>query len=245
MNDIIPKKTAKVKTQIDGARCRTPFPHVVLKLPESIHTYGVKSDREAVYLQYPPELTGKMREAGLLDTPRIFPVAVTIEVRSLLLKLREELDNLPVSGTADRIDLFALLLWEELLKQDAGGEKNLREMAGKIDRIATFFHLHFADDFDLDRLLRNNGLSRRTFLRYWQRFHRTPPAEYVKELKLRHAKMLLEESPLSIYEIARKVNFRHSNYLCRVFRERFGVTPLQFRSNVKVERNPSGTAGRP
>ncbi|MBS1371360.1 MAG: AraC family transcriptional regulator [Lentisphaeria bacterium] len=29
--------------------------------------------------------------------------------------------------------------------------------------------------------------------------------------------------------IARKANFPHTYYMCRLFRERFGLTPLQYR----------------
>ena len=32
------------------------FVDVVLKLPDSVHSYEVEGKREAVYLQYPPEL---------------------------------------------------------------------------------------------------------------------------------------------------------------------------------------------
>ena len=77
--------------EIDGKLYRTPYPHVVLKLPDSVHSYEVEGKREAVYLQYPPELEHAMREAGLFNTPRIWRVDVTPEIRSQLTRLNERL----------------------------------------------------------------------------------------------------------------------------------------------------------
>lgn len=214
---------------IDGIRYTTPFPHVVLKLPDSVHSYAIHTDREAVYVQYPPELEQAMRETGLFGKPRIWQVSLTPELHSLLRKLRENLDCLLEPGVIDRIDQLCLQLALELVGQDVRQEGLPPEIQQKIDRIASYFHLHFAEDFDLEKLLRNNGLSRRSFQRHWKKLHRLPPSEYLRQLKLQHVKMLLAESPLPVYQIARKANFPHTYYMCRLFRERFGLTPLQYR----------------
>ncbi len=217
------------RDELDGVSYVTPFPHVLLKLPHSEHVYEVETEREAVYVQYSPELEAAMRKAGLFEMPRIWPVRLTPEIRSLLQKIRDDIDRLLEPGVIDQIDLLAMQLVQELIGQDSRRDEVPRELRQKIDRIATYFHLHFAEDFDLDKLLRSHGLSRRTFQRYWVKFHELPPTEYLRELKLQHVRTQLAESSLPVHAIAREANFRYSYYMCRLFRERFGMTPLQYR----------------
>lgn len=226
---------------IDGVAYRTPFPHVVLKLPDSIHTYDVETGREAVYLQYPPEQEEALRKAGLLDKPRIWPVCITPEIRTQLHRLRELLDRLLEPGAIDRIDLAAMELFEMLVEQDGERGALSGELEARIGRIATYFHLHFTEEIDMERLLKENSFSRRNFFRCWSRLHESGPAEYIRELRLNHAAGLLAETTLPIDEIARRVNFCNSSYLIRLFRARFGTTPLRYRTAAQTRRPP----GRP
>ena len=223
---------------IDGAVYRTPFPHVVLKLPDSIHTYGVETGREAVYLQYPPEQEEALRKAGLLDKPRIWPVCITPEIRTQLHRLRELLDRLLEPGAIDRIDLAAMELFEMLVEQDGERGALSGELEARIGRIATYFHLHFTEEIDMERLLKENSFSRRSFFRCWSRLHESGPAEYIRELRLNHAAGLLAETTLPVDEIARRVNFCNSSYLIRLFRARFGTTPLRYRTAAQ-KRQPT------
>lgn len=214
---------------IDGQEFHTPFPHVILKLPGSAHTYAIKTEREAVYLQYPSELLNAMREAGLLNTPRIWQVSITREIREILFRLRRLLYHVLEPGVIDRIDLTAMELFELLIEQDSQHNRISNEMKEKITEIASFFLLNFMNDIDLERLLRENGLSRRSFFRYWKKFHQIGPAEYIRDLRLRHAATLLVETSFDVAEIARMVKLGNSSYLSKLFRNHFGATPLQYR----------------
>ncbi|MBI2438351.1 MAG: helix-turn-helix transcriptional regulator [Lentisphaerae bacterium] len=52
-----------------------------------------------------------------------------------------------------------------------------------------------------------------------------PPARYLREVRLDHAKRLLEESTLNVAEVAAAVGLSDANYFTRVFRKRFGQCP--------------------
>ena len=104
--------------EIDGTVYRTPFPHVVLKLPGSVHSYEIDSPREAVYLQYAPELEGAMRSAELLNTPRVWQVVLTPEIYTQIYNLHRMLRNPANPGVIEQIDLAAMSLFEHLIVQD-------------------------------------------------------------------------------------------------------------------------------
>lgn len=215
--------------EIDGTVYRTPFPHVFLKLPGSVHSYEIDSPREAVYLQYAPELEGAMRSAKLLNTPRVWQVVLTPEIYTQIYNLHRMLQNPANPGVIEQIDLAAMSLFEHLIVQDPVRNPLPEEIAERIGRITTCFHLHFMEEIDLDELILRNGFSRRTFFRYWKKTHSRGPANYLCELRIRHAAELLLETALPVSEIAQKVNLKNIFYFSRQFRRFYGMTPMEYR----------------
>lgn len=62
------------------------------------------------------------------------------------------------------------------------------------------------------------------------------PGDYLLRRRLEEACRLLKSSPtLSIEAIGKRVGFSHGNYLARVFRRTFGVTPGVWREKVTVQ----------
>lgn len=65
-------------------------------------------------------------------------------------------------------------------------------------------------------------------------------SDYVRNAKIKRARMLLQYTDLSITEIADRLAFNSANYLIRVFKEREGCTPAAFREKLQTERLPAG-----
>src|SRR5438105_15918929 len=66
------------------------------------------------------------------------------------------------------------------------------------------------------------------------RFHRITGrllSHFLKEKRLEKAARLLKAGNLRISQIARRCGFDSENYFRQQFRERFGMSPRQFRSN--------------
>lgn len=55
--------------------------------------------------------------------------------------------------------------------------------------------------------------------------------EYINELRLRKAILLLKDSTLSITEIALLCSFNDANYFSRVFKNNIKMSPYQVRKN--------------
>jgi AraC-like DNA-binding protein len=217
---------------IDGITYKTPFPHVVLKSPNASHTYCIDKPRDAVYLMYESSGEDEMREAGLLDPPCCWQVRLTPEIHGLLIKMRELVDRLMENTVIDKLDLLGMQLFEALLEQRETQSEVPRDLERRIQRVASYFHLNFKEDPDLNDLLKRNGLSRRTFFRYWKIFYDLTPAQYLKDLRLQHARVLLTETASPVREIAAELNFNDSTYFCRAFHRHFGITPLQYRKQA-------------
>ena len=219
---------------IDGKEYRTPYPHVIMKLPECVHSYKIRAPRDAVYFQYSPELEEDMRKASLLAPPLCWQVKMTPGIITLVNKMKELAVNSHEEYVADWIDMAALQIIEKLISQRKQKDSHPQYIETGIRRIASYFNLNFTKEINMGKLLSANGFSQRNFFRHWKKFYNVTPAEYVKELKLQYARTLLEETNRPVFEIAYELNYQNSYYLCRLFKKRFGTTPHQYRKKRDI-----------
>ncbi len=85
----------------------------------------------------------------------------------------------------------------------------------------------------LPRMVELSGRSREHLARALKSQYGVTPREYLLELKLRHATLLLAESGLSILEAATRAGFQNMAYFRKCFRARFGITPHLYRKRYK------------
>ncbi len=57
--------------------------------------------------------------------------------------------------------------------------------------------------------------------------------DYLTDVRLQHAQILLATTSLSISEIATKLGLSNGNYLCTLFKKKYGVAPTEYRREVK------------
>ncbi len=92
-----------------------------------------------------------------------------------------------------------------------------------------YMHNHLQDDFSVDRLADQTGLSGRQLVRRFQKaLHRSVTEELLRQ-RLEETKHLLRSTNIRIIDIAPKVGFHSTAYLHRTFRRAFGQTPEQYR----------------
>ena len=83
---------------------------------------------------------------------------------------------------------------------------------------------HFNEKLTLELLARRSGMSRNQFLRKFHQEFDTSPIQYLLELRMRHACALLEESDLTIDQIAAATGFCDSNYFLKLYKRKFGIS---------------------
>jgi AraC-like DNA-binding protein len=69
------------------------------------------------------------------------------------------------------------------------------------------------------------------------RFHRVTGrllSHFLKEKRLAKAARLLKDGNMRVSQIARRCGFDSENYFRQQFRERFGMSPRQFRTNGRL-----------
>lgn len=81
---------------------------------------------------------------------------------------------------------------------------------------------------------RNLGYTPEALIRLFKKYIGVTPGCYLQNQRLTEVCELLRESKLSIKEIAQVCAFESQNYLGRIFKQTFGVTPVQYRNNPNL-----------
>ncbi|MDR1645271.1 MAG: response regulator [Tannerellaceae bacterium] len=85
-------------------------------------------------------------------------------------------------------------------------------------------------DFSVGELSRELGMSRVHLYKKLSSLAGKTPIEFIRILRLKRAAQLLEESNLTISEIAYEVGFNNPRYFRKYFKEEFGILPSQYGS---------------
>lgn len=93
----------------------------------------------------------------------------------------------------------------------------------------------------MDALSHRASLSTRQVERLFARHLSTSPAKYYRSLQLERARILIEDTNLTVSEIAVASGFSSQSRFARVFRQEYGVTPTRMRA-VKYPVAPSAQA---
>lgn len=74
-----------------------------------------------------------------------------------------------------------------------------------------------------------------TFKREFKRIFKETPAKWVLKKRLELARELLQNTPMSVGEITSECGFENQTHFSRIFKEKTGASPLQFRMNLRNE----------
>ncbi len=73
------------------------------------------------------------------------------------------------------------------------------------------------------------GVSVGYFEQIFKAYAQVTPKEYINFNKILHIKKMLQNKSLTLDEIAEKMNYCDSGYLCRIFKKKTGISPKQYR----------------
>ncbi|MBE6368051.1 MAG: helix-turn-helix domain-containing protein [Lentisphaerae bacterium] len=148
------------------------------------------------------------------------------EVSGLLNRLDSELKN---NRPARNMIAFALFMQIIGLIVRSGKSEPLPEFRGAALKAVQYLNENFTRKITMAHLARLSGLSERDFYRKFYAATGMPPLAYKHKKQLELAHNLLQDSKLTVSEIASSCGFCDSNYLIREFSKSYGVSPGKFR----------------
>ena len=97
--------------------------------------------------------------------------------------------------------------------------------------IESIVEAHLADShFSVEKLCREAGVSHPQLYRKLKRGTGMSAVKFIRHIRLKHAKKLLEDTELAINEVAYDTGFSDPDYFSKVFRKETGHTPSEYRT---------------
>lgn len=110
-----------------------------------------------------------------------------------------------------------------------GEDREELESIQAIHQAMNYIREHMDREITLEELLRLTGMSKSYFSRNFKDVTGKTFVTYLNDMRIETAKKYLTETKQPIYWIASQVGYVDEHYFRRVFRERTGVAPKQFR----------------
>ena len=103
------------------------------------------------------------------------------------------------------------------------------------DRLKEFIrklnNVNLSNDFKISEIYNVSNYSQTTLCREFKKYTGKTLVSYINDLKLNYACNLLKNTTFPLWSIANTVGFSSQAHFTRLFKERYGITPLQFRKN--------------
>jgi AraC-like DNA-binding protein len=109
--------------------------------------------------------------------------------------------------------------------------RNLRALAapdshfGQISRVLNRLHNDYARDYDIATLARDAGMSIAAFHTHFKAITSSPPLQYLKNIRLHKARMLMVNEGINASGAAQKVGYESASQFSREFKRLFGNSP--------------------
>ena len=105
---------------------------------------------------------------------------------------------------------------------------------GRIPSLQEIMYNNYTFNLSIEEYAKLACRSVPTFKREFKRIFNDSPAKWVMKQRLNLAGRLLENSKLSISEIGYECGFENQTHFSRVFKQKMGTAPLQFRNNLQA-----------
>lgn len=104
----------------------------------------------------------------------------------------------------------------------------------RISGVLKEIHSSPQQDWKIEQLAQIAAMSRTSFSNRFKMLTGETPFNYITQWRMLQARELLEESSLSVGEIAEQVGYQSEAAFNRVFKKRISLTPLKFRQSILV-----------
>ena len=168
--------------------------------------------------------------------------------KKALKEMRELFDDVTRDGGEPYIEFHVRRvlskIWEYMLRdmEEQGVNRAEVDLPGqeRIRSMMTYIQRHFAEKISLADIAESAGVSERECVRSFRRNLNMTPFEYVTRHRLNVSRKLLAETDEPITDIATEVGFSGAAYYGKIFRERFEMTPSEYRKK-SIEESEKNT----
>ncbi|MCI7758793.1 MAG: AraC family transcriptional regulator, partial [[Eubacterium] saphenum] len=102
-------------------------------------------------------------------------------------------------------------------------------LENEVELAMHYFRENYRSEINVEDYALSRGMSASNFYRVFKQISGSTPLQFILKLRLSNAQNLLENSNLTIAEIASAVGYENPLYFSRLFNKHIGVSPSEYR----------------
>lgn len=173
---------------------------------------------------------------GAFNERRIIPLPVSglKHIKGLFNSMDNELRGQkdgfwPCRSRSYLMEILHFVFYSFLLDIPVNGEEEMSSEQAEFTKIAEYLEQHLSEDITLGKLTSEFAINRNKLNSLFMEQTSMTCLSYLLNLRMDLAKIMLSKTELPIGEISVRVGYPDPNYFTKVFREKTGKTPSQFR----------------
>lgn len=204
--------------------------------PNMIHHYQVfaKGVNRAYYIQISPSLFGVFAEKLAKYCPKD-PVVPKEKIDPVLRAVLGELIRADASDVP-LIQGYIQIILAKCFKQYCFVEKNSIGKDDIIYQTVAYISEHYLEEITLDAMAHDLGVNKYALSRVFSGIFHSSFNQYLNDVRLNHAVACMEYSDMSITDIWLESGFNSQRTFNRAFKDKYKVTPIEYKKRTAEER---------
>lgn len=157
------------------------------------------------------------------------------QVHQTFLKLTElaEQEKIGYQQIASSHLIFILSSMRQILLNSGFADNKLEK---KINQSRLYMRENLTEQFSMEELAEKLSISYSSFRSEFKKYNGIPPGQYLLQLRIQSAKLLLSNASMTVKEIAFACGFESPFYFSKMFKKQVGTSPILFRKKGEENR---------
>lgn len=199
---------------------------------EQHYVYYGKDKTEVFWVHFTgSDVRNILRRYGFKDRQHVFFAGNVPEYRQIYQQMISELQKCPPFFEESLTLLLNRLLI--LVSRQSEVRTQVREMnpytRAAMENAVRYFDSHYSENINIDQFAASKAMSTSWFIRSFREYCQTTPKQYLTNLRITNAQILLRQTDFPISEISSIVGFDNALYFSRIFHKQTGMSPSKYR----------------
>lgn len=224
--------SGKAHFYFDGKDTVVPAGHMVIYVPreEQRYEYFGEDKTEAYWVHFTgSNVKGIMRHFDIPYKENYFYSGSSEEYKTLFNSMIHELRTLPVCYE-EMIEMNLRQLFMVIQRTRLERKPAVNTFAqAEVSFARRYFFEHYSEEINISDFAQSRHMSVSWFMRNFKQMTGVSPMQYILNLRIENAQMLLETTSYSVNEISSIVGYENQLYFSRIFKKQKGVSPTEYR----------------
>lgn len=217
---------------LDGTEVIVPAGNMVLYQPkQEQHYHFLGKDQSQYWFVHfsGRQVKNILRQCQIPLDGYILHTGLSFEYEQLFRQMRDELLECSWGYEEMLVWLLRALFVKMHRRMSEDATKESGFVRDEMERAKEYFLKHYNEEINIEQYAASRNMSTSWFGKSFSAAVGKSPKQFILDLRILNAQMLLETSDGTVSEIARIVGYENSLYFSRLFRRVKGVSPTKYR----------------